>query len=318
MLARFLLVTCLFLSPVCPLLADEATVDKLQSISVTIRSGESSGSGVLFTRKDGDKTRTFVWTAAHVVDNLRKSRSVIIGGDSKTAVEFADASIVNEFYQDGRRIGEARMDAKVLRYSDSENGEDLALLEVRKHDFVPLETSVEFYTEETPKIGLELYHVGSLLGPLGANSLTTGILSKVGRVLDLGANGKTFDQVAVGAFPGSSGGGVFTKSDGKYIGMLVRGAGEQFAFIVPVRRMRAWAKDAKVEWAMDRSVAMPSAGDLRKLPIEDAHVEGTRSHDEFNQEFPHLLHENPKSARGVRGMQQMSVLPLFLRAFLDR
>ena len=67
-------------------------------------------------------------------------------------------------------------------------------------------------------------------------------MSQVGRVLDLGSGGGTvFDQTTVTAFPGSSGGGVFL-TDGKYVGMLVRGAGETFNLIVPVRRMPLHAR----------------------------------------------------------------------------
>ncbi|HAT67623.1 MAG TPA: hypothetical protein DCS66_24005, partial [Flavobacteriaceae bacterium] len=56
----------------------------------------------------------------------------------------------------------------------------------------------------------ELYHVGSLLGQTGSNSMTRGIVSQVGRVLNLGSgDGTVFDQTTVTAFPGSSGGGVF-------------------------------------------------------------------------------------------------------------
>lgn len=282
---RALLITLLLTVQVS---ADDI-VDKIQGFSVTLRSGTSSGSGVLFTRKDGEDIRTFVWSAAHVIDNLRKTREVFVRGDRKTVVEFSDASIVSEFYEDGRRIGESQLDAKVLRYSDADNGEDLALLEVRKRNFVPMETSVEFYDGETPKIGSELYHVGSLLGGMGANSLTTGVLSKVGRVLDLGANGKTFDQSTTAAFPGSSGGGVFLKSDGKCIGLLVRGAGESFTFIVPVRRMREWAKEANVEWAMDRNVPMPAKDQLDSLPIEDADSIKLNRETPVDVEFPFLI-----------------------------
>jgi hypothetical protein len=250
----------------------ENLVDRLQDVSVTIKSGFGQGSGVLFTRKVDNDTITFVWTAGHVVDNLRKTRNVIVNGSPKTVIEFEDAQVVQEFKQDGRRIGEIKMEARVVRYSDAEQGEDLALLEVRKRNFVPAETTVDFYDGEIPKIGTELYHVGSLRGQIGANSLTTGIVSQIGRVLDLGANGTVFDQTTVTAFPGSSGGGVFLKSDGKYVGMLVRGGGEQFNFIVPVRRLRAWAKQANIEWAIDQTKPLPSAAEMKKLPIEDAGV----------------------------------------------
>lgn len=282
-------------------------VEKLQDISVTIQSGRSQGSGTMFTRKVGDDTVTYIWTAAHVVDNLRKMRPVVINGNPKLVVEFEDAQVVQEFRQDGRCIGERKMYARVIRYSDAQEGEDLALLEIRKRNFVPADTTTAFYeSDEAPDVGTELYHVGSLLGQLGSNSLTSGIMSQQGRVLALGANGVVFDQTTVTAFPGSSGGGVFLKGDGRYVGMLVRGAGEQFNFIVPVRRLRAWAKSAKVEWAIDQNVAMPSADELKKLPIEDTGVDfgpqaamapgGSRPHEDINKEFPFLLLlTNPKA-----------------------
>lgn len=251
--------------------AADPLVQNLQDISVTIKSGEGQGSGVIFTRKVGNDNVSYVWTAAHVVDNLRSVRTVVVNGSPRQVVEFKDAQIVQEFRQDGRRIGEIKMEARVVRYSDADLGEDLALLEVRKRNFTPV-TAVFYKEAAIPPIGTELYHVGSLKGQFGANSLTTGIVSQHGRVLNLGNHDVVFDQTTVTAFPGSSGGGVFLKKDGRYIGMLVRGSGEQFNFIVPMRRLREWAQSAKVEWAIDPSIAMPSADELKKLPVEDAGV----------------------------------------------
>lgn len=248
-------------------------VENLESISVTIKSNRGEGSGVIFTRGEAHGTDAYVWTAAHVVESLRRVREVIDTktGTSRKVVEFQDAAIVQELNQEGRRVGEIKMDAEVIRYSDAEQGEDLALLRVRKRNFVPGKVTATFYLEDTfPPVGTELYHVGSLLGQVGANSLTTGIVSQTGRVLKFGANSVVFDQTTVTAFPGSSGGGVFLKEDGRYMGMLVRGAGEQFNLIVPVRRIREWAKRAGVEWAIDPNVPMPTVDDLRKLPIEDS------------------------------------------------
>jgi hypothetical protein len=274
---------------------------KLQEISVTIDSGRGHGSGTLFNRKVDGEVVTYVWTAAHVIDNLRKTRTVIVDGSPKTVVEFGDAKLVQEFRQNGRRIGESRMEARVVRYSDAERGEDLALLEVRKHNFVPYEVTARFYLdEEIPDVGTRLSHVGSLLGQVGANSYTEGVVSQIGRVIeDLGANGVVFDQTTVTAFPGSSGGGVYKADDGRYVGMLVRGAGEQFNFIVPIRRMRAWAKQADVEWALDPSVKMPSDDALKNLPIEDV---GFKSEcNSTCKEFPVLLHRQKSALDILRG-----------------
>ena len=60
-----------------------ATAEHLQNVSVTIRSEGSfsngEGSGVVFTRKDSKGNLVnFVWTAAHVIDNLRKERKAVI------------------------------------------------------------------------------------------------------------------------------------------------------------------------------------------------------------------------------------------------
>lgn len=266
----------------------------LQDISVTIKAGFTEGSGVLITRqliaKKGDKEKinvNFVVTCAHVVDGLRSTRQIIENGRHRTIVEFKDAQIVKELVEGGRKVGELKMDAKVIMYSDAEEGEDLAVLIVRKRGFVT--ASTEFYLEsEAVDIGTNLFHVGSLLGQAGANSMTAGIMSQVGRVLDLGSGGGTvFDQTTVTAFPGSSGGGVFL-TDGKYVGMLVRGAGETFNLIVPVRRMQSWAKARGAEWVLNPKSPMPSLEDIEKIEIEKetTHSEGTNADA---KSFPYMI-----------------------------
>lgn len=237
----------------------------LLDVSVTIKSKYGEGSGVVFTRGDGIN---YVWTAAHVLDDLRSTRQTVDPetGTPRTVIQFEDAKVMQRLVEDGRTVGKTEMDAEVIRYSDSENGHDLALLRVRKKGFVG--HSVKFYLDnKIPTIGTRLFHVGSLKGQFGSNSLTAGILSQQGRLLD----GKPYDQTTVTAFPGSSGGGVFLE-DGRYIGMLTRGAGETFNLIVPIRRVRQWAKDAGIEWAIDPKVKMPDAEALEAMPVEDIGV----------------------------------------------
>ena len=50
--------------------------------------------------------------------------------------------------------------------------------------------------------------------------------------------------------------------------MLVRGAGEGFNLIVPVRRMQDYCEKHKIMWALDPKVAMPTDEALKKIPIE--------------------------------------------------
>ena len=277
---------------------DAALYQKLQDVSVTVKAGRGEGSGVIITREvtvgDAKEKINFVWTAAHVVASLRSVRNTIEGGTPKKVVEFKDAQIVKELVEKGRRVGEIKMDAKVIKYSDADSGDDLALLLVRKRNFV--DQNILFYPSNDPiPVGTELYHVGSLLGQVGSNSMTRGIMSKVGRVLELGTgDGVVFDQTSAPAFPGSSGGGIFlTESSGdnsgRYSGMLVRGAGETFNLIVPVRRMRSWATIQNILWSLDETLEVPSYEDIIKIPVEEKPSASKTDPTEDAKQFPVLL-----------------------------
>jgi len=233
-----------------------------QSISYTVHSRSgwygTQGSSTAFVRGD----TTLLWTAGHVIDNLRSTREVLHKGSKKTVVEWQDAQIVREYNQDGRRVGKVEMDCEVLAFSDADHGEDLAILRVRAKNFT--KDSVHFYLDdEIPGVSTRVIHVGSLLGQIGSNSVTDGVVSQTGRIFTW-SFGKVYDQTSAPSFPGSSGGGIFLE-DGRYIGMLVRGAGESFGLYVPVRRIRSWAKEIDMEWALDPRVPMPSEKDLKKL-----------------------------------------------------
>jgi len=282
--------------------AQKPVADHLQDVSVTIRAegqfSNGEGSGVIFSRKDADGNLVnFVWTAAHVIDNLRKERKVIKNGVSKTLVEFKDPMVVKEIRQNGRTVGRLQMDAEVLKYSDADDGHDLALLRVRKLNFVT--DTVTFHLNgEIPKLGTDLLHVGSLLGQMGANSMTDGIYSQHGRLIK-SLNKFVFDQTTCTAFPGSSGGGVYLKSDAKYIGMLVRGAGEGFNLIVPVRRMQDYCEKHEIMWALDPKVKMPTEEEISEMPIENAPKDEDRRTTDAEKEaakklFPFMLRVYPK------------------------
>ena len=288
----------------------QSTADHLQNVSVTIRAEGSysagEGSGVIFTRKDSKGNLVnFIWTAAHVIDNLRTERKVLVRGMPKTLVEFKDPVVIKEIRQNGRTVGRLQMDAEVLKYSESEKGHDLALLRVRKLNFVT--DSVIFYLDKSiPPLGTDLLHVGSLLGQMGANSMTDGIYSQHGRILKQ-LNKHIFDQTTCTAFPGSSGGGVFLKhgsgsdTNSRYVGMLVRGAGEGFNLIVPVRRMIDYCEQHKIMWALDAKVPMPTEEELKKMSVEnepkpkeevdDAKTEATKKMFPFmlRVTYPNLL-----------------------------
>lgn len=285
-------------------LAEQNISVHLQNVSVTVRAKRGTGSGVLVTRElkinassEKKERVTFVWTAAHVVDALRSVRTVIDpkSGTDRKVVEFSDAELVKELHDGGRKVGETSLLAKVIRYSDSENGEDLALLMVRKRDFV--DVSATFYLgEEIPAVGTPVFHVGSLSGQVGANSMTSGIVSQVGRVLPIGSRENVvFDQTTATAFPGSSGGGIFLAKNGQYMGMLVRGGGETFNFIVPARRLKRWAKETGLYWAMDPDAPQPTIEELKNVRAEDVGVRfnyGAENKKSYTEKYPFMIHND--------------------------
>ena len=287
-----------------PALAQENIAQHLQNISVTVKSKYSSGSGVIITRniqlsnKDETKeTINFVLTAGHVISSLRSVRNIIEDGKEKKIIEFGDAILVKQLIENGRKVGKLEMSCQVLKYSDATNGEDLALLMIRKRNFVNASTNFYIGKSLIP-IGTQLLHVGSMFGEPGANSMTNGIMSQVGRVLDLGSSGGiVFDQTSVTAFGGSSGGGVFLadgENQGQYIGCLVRGAGEGFNFIVPIRRLSTWAKANNILWILDANVKAPYLKEILKMPLEDTNSESyNKKHsDSVENMFPFLLVTN--------------------------
>jgi len=267
-----------------PAVAFASLAEDLQDVSVTIRTSRGQGSGVLITRdlrlsSDSDETTsvTMVLTAAHVVASAKSTRTSLVDGEKRTITEFEEIDVVKELRQDGRRVGEITMAATVVRYSDAREGDDLALLVLRKRDYS--ESSVAFFAEDDIiPVGTHLYHVGSLLGQFGSNSMTDGLMSQVGRTLAVGNGaGTTFDQVSCIAWPGSSGGGVFISDQhkdenmhGRLVGLLVRGAGNGgggFAFIVPSRRIHTWAASHDCEWLLDPSADQPCLDAIYKAPM---------------------------------------------------
>ena len=255
---------------------DQTIIDNLQGISVTISvDGQGRGSGTMFTREvEPGVYKSFVWTAGHVIEDLRTERSAIDKetGTKRIVVGFKDCQIYQETIQDGRKVQQEYLDCKVICYSNCETGDDQGVLEVRLRNYTQA-TATFYLGDEIPGIGTELIHVGSLLGDIGSCSFTTGVTSQVGRLLALDPEYAevVYDQTSAVSFPGSSGGGVFNQETGQYVGMLTAGIrdAQGFAWYVPVRRMRDWASSVNMEWAMDASVPMPSAEDIKDIPLDD-------------------------------------------------
>lgn len=258
----------------------ENVIDHIQNISVMVSTERGSGSGTIITRnikhttdsKTTERTN-FVLTAAHVVENLRSVRTIVdpIKGTDKKIVEFKPVFVIKDLVEEGRKVGESKFEGRVIKYSDSENGEDLALIMLYKKDFI--KDSAKFYLDgdKITPVGTNLYHLGSRNGSIGSGSLTTGIISKIGQVITLNNRPILFDLITTPIEPGSSGGAVFLsdgQNAGQLCGVVVRGGSSTFGLIVPIRRVYLWAKDNNLEWVLDDKIVAPTLDEINKTSVE--------------------------------------------------
>ena len=269
--------------------AERYVPEYLNKISVTVRAeagySRSEGSGTLYVRKVDGKDVAFCWTAGHVVADLKKTEEVIRDGKPLRKVTFENPKLLRELRnKDGRRAGEVVVDAQVIRYSNAEE-HDLALLMVISEDF-KADATAEFFPKDggLPRIGTHLWHCGSLLGASGGghNSVTDGVLSARGRILFK----QPFDQQTCPAYPGSSG-GIIADAKGRYLSMLVRGAGSDFNLSVPVARMWKFAANNGVEWAMNPGIPV-TMKQIKALPIEGPAVVKPKD-DGKTKKYPFLI-----------------------------
>jgi hypothetical protein len=229
----------------------EITVDDLLASSVMVTVSDGSGSGVAV--KNGDIT--FFWTAAHVVEDEKTIKQVFDAGTKSyiPKVIFNEVKLSQEDYQDNRKVGETFVFGKVVRYSERH---DLAVIQGYRSNWP--KSGSQFIGNEAPKPGEALWHVGSMHGQRGANSLNAGIFSTAGRLRASFVPNEVlpmiYDQVNITAFPGSSGGGVFRQSDNRCIGLVTEFLGPRLTpgavCIVPARRIRSFAKEFQCEWAL--------------------------------------------------------------------
>jgi len=245
----------------------------LQSISVNVVCpNDGQGSGTIFLSEIEKTPTVWILTAHHVVEKLREIKTVIgSDGEERKQIRYRDAQIVQEQVENGRGVGEIKYDAKVVNVDPAR---DIALLRVRKGDFTKV--GGEMYLDETiPAPGTPLYHAGAPGGKEigGTCSLTSGILSRLGvRIPDFGGSQHgIFDQTDCAGLPGSSGGLVALRSDGRWVGMItlgLRGGGDSFHWVVPVRSVRIWAKEIGVEWLFDPKLPRPTKEVVEKIPLE--------------------------------------------------
>lgn len=275
---RYTLV-CLFLLVNIGFVQADDKLDKDISVSYMISTPKNySGSAVSVVR-DG---KTFLWTAAHVLEGCEHVKEYIDprSGQKRYKFVYDDVKVIKEIYEDGRKVGETSYFCQIIRLSDIKNGGyDLALLYCRANEFKP--PSVTFYNGPLVNNGDPVWHVGSMFGKTGVNSVSDGVVSATGRLRKNFASEelkqpRVYDQISLLAKPGSSGGGVFLKSSGECIGLLTEGMGDSMNWVVPARSVIKYAKSVKAEWAVSDKVKCPTLEEILKTPVSETGVEVTK------------------------------------------
>lgn len=269
LVALFLVYNLLFASLIS---GAEPVGPKLQAVSVNVLAGRNQGSGTIFLTTVDGKPSAWIITANHVIESLREVTTVIgSDGETRKAIRYADARVIQERVENGRTIGEVKYDAKIINV---DSRRDISLLRVRKGDFAA--TGASFYLGDAiPVAGTEIYHCGAPGGKNlgGTSTLTGGIVSRIGvRIPDFGGGSEhgIFDQTDTAALGGSSGGMVALRSDGQWIGMITLGlgGGDNFHWFVPARSVLAWADEVKVMWLFDPNLDRPTEVDVSAIVLE--------------------------------------------------
>lgn len=238
---------------------DISAMSHALSVSVKMdNSDTSSGSGVVFN----NGKHTYIWGCAHVVkpsQNIKKVYDARLGKEV-IRITYKDVVISRLMNENGRKVGEIRYIGKVIRYS---NREDISL--VKLYASGKFSSDVKF-SKDIPEQGTSVWCVGSPMGDSGHTSVSKGVMAAIGRLkLFFKHNeeeGIVYDQVAVAATFGNSGGGVFLDKNGECLGLvsefLVRSDYTPGLFcIVPARRIRAFAERNNCVYALDSSVRVP-------------------------------------------------------------
>lgn len=236
----------------------------LQSVTVLVDTVAVNGTGCVFIRKDSTGTNNivFIWTAGHLVKHTQDSFEEIFSKQvlMQRRISLDAYKIFQNITKDGTTIGKTNVLANVVKFSD-EFHDDIGLLMIDSPFYGT--NSIRFdLSEKPPKVGIPLRSVTCPYSLWG--SYSEGVMAFVGRAI----RGNVYDQTTCLVYKGSSGGPIFSE-DGKCIGLVSSMTAPNMNYIVPARRLVAWAKKKHLEWALNPDAPIPSKSEIKRIVPED-------------------------------------------------
>src|SRR5207248_2412360 len=154
---------------------------------------------------------------------------------------FDTVQITRELFQGKDRVGEEKVEAKVIAYLEEE---DLAVVAIRKKNFARKEDSVQF-AASLPNSGREVVHLTAWAN-YKLNFFTFGIIDCPNYIYE----DKSYISESACGMAGSSGGGVFDVNTLECVGILTRTSSRTKSLLEGIDRIRNFAKITGVEWLL--------------------------------------------------------------------
>ena len=244
---RFFYIACL-----CPLLgwADPAAqMAHSQAVDVHVINQNGftqSGSGTAFVRKTKDnKDIVFILTCVHVVINNNITGERTFPKSLKVTTP----------------KGMAKIDSVLVNNMGLKIGFDVAVL-ITTNNVDMFTSAIMVDLDDPPPVGEKIYAVGN---PSGLGSIVIeGIIAK--RNCWLPAHQQFYDILSARVAGGFSGGGVYRRSDGRYVGLIsMKHAEAGYGIMIPSNQIITFLESTKQRYIVDLAHEVPTLKEILGL-----------------------------------------------------
>lgn len=240
--------TFLFLPDLDRVSAQDLNIfEQVQSHNITLvqnptaQFGQIIWSGTMFTRKIDNQDVTFILTCGHGIQS------------------FSNIKCYRKIFKDGLHEKTYEYECKPIYHSYKY---DIAVYMLNSS----ISSDVKVLKENLVQIGEPILNVGAFSSYQTSDCVTQGIVSRTDVYYELAPKNK-FDVSNCDVSGGFSGGGVYRKSDGAYIGFNALKIANTALAYKPIRDIKSQLKSEKLDWVINKKLKSPSMKELKALNI---------------------------------------------------